>query len=114
MITVSVDLSDKWYGLSLSVPEGETLPEEVRTQIIWGSSGLYHVAFPDEVDASFGGYYGRHGSPFVDHAPNPRHVMAWAKRHGFRVHRISLELMIGRWELECGEDRYADMLEGAL
>lgn len=60
--------------------------------------------FPDE------GEYKTLGSPYLDHAPNPRHVVRWAKRMGYVIDDLALELIVGRWELEAGR-RYDDMLE---
>lgn len=40
-------------------------------------------------------------SPYVDHVPNPRVFVALAKAKGWEVDYLSLEKLIGRWELEA-------------
>lgn len=87
---VTVELYIKWYGVYVvSAPTD--------------GSRVQRVSFPDM------GSYETLGSPYVDHAPNPRHVCAWAEQMGYVVDDLSLEMMIGRWELECGSRRYEDL-----
>lgn len=83
---VKVPFESKWYGLDIHRPNGE----------------VDEVEFPDMED------YDRLGPPYLDHAPNPRHVYRWALSKGYRIDPLSLELIIGRWEIEYGNS-YADM-----
>lgn len=87
--TLTVELYVKWYTLWLV--KGHEVTE---------------VEFPDM------GNYEKLGSPYLDHAPNPRHVCAWAEKNGFEIDHLALELMVGRWELE-GTSHYEDMERGA-
>lgn len=83
---LTVEVYCKWYDLFIVHPSGR----------------IEGVPFPDE------GKHGVSGPPYVDHVPNPRHVVHWARREGVTVDDLSLEIMIGRWELEVG-DRYQDL-----
>lgn len=78
---VTVELSVKWYSLFVVSPGP--------------GGGVKEVPFPDMGD------YDLFGSSYVDHVPNPRHVMRWAAQEGYYVDELALELMIGRWELEA-------------
>lgn len=84
---IKVKFEHKWYGLEVHHPNGKT----------------EYVDFPDEPNMG--------GSPYVDHAPNPLHVAHWAHRMGYAIDVLSLEMMIGRWELECGEGRYDSVVQ---
>ncbi len=75
---VTVENYMKWYGLWLVMPDGYVV----------------EVAFPDE------GRYDTLGPPYLDHAPNPKHVMAWCARMSYRLDERALEMMIGRWARE--------------
>lgn len=111
---VSVPFASKWYHLLVTFPAGVRPPNGQyahamglgRFERMPNGDIRFEADFPMDEDAP--------GSPCVDHAPNPRHVMSWATRHGWHVEDLSLELMVGRWELECGADRYKDMMEPAL
>jgi hypothetical protein len=81
---LTVELEEKWYSLFL-VKSDCTVEE---------------IPFPDCMD------YATHGSPYVDHAPSPFHVAQWAKDKDIHLDDVSLELIIGRWELESGVDHY--------
>lgn len=70
-------MSSKWYNLELWTPEG-----------------MHSIEFPDM------GNYEKLGSPYVDHVPNPKHVVLWAESMGYELDEMSLEVMIGRWALE--------------
>lgn len=111
---VSVPYVSKWYFLLVTFPAGHRLPTaEQAVQLglrrcvqLPNGDRRFEADFPMNEEAP--------GSPCVDHAPNPRHVMSWATRAGWHVEDLSLELMVGRWELECGEGRYDAMMEPAL
>jgi hypothetical protein len=77
IVSVPTDGS-KWYRLTVTYWDGTT----------------EQVSFPDEGD------YETLGSPYLDHAPNPRHVWRWAERMGYDVDDASLEAITGRWVLD--------------
>jgi hypothetical protein len=76
--TIAVELIYKWYHLILIKPDG----------------AIEKMEFPDM------GLYEDLGSPWLDHCPNPAHVVAYAREHDYYVDNMSLELIIGRWTLE--------------
>lgn len=86
---ITVEVYSKWYYLHV-VRVGHPVGE---------------IGFETLDEMHLDGY----GPPFVDHAPNPWHVMEYARRIGADVDDIALELIIGRWELECGEGRYDEL-----
>lgn len=88
---ITVEAKGKWYDLVLIGLDGK----------------LSWVEFPDMGD------YGRLGSPYVDHTPSPWHVVEWAENRGYEVCHLALEMMIGRWELECGRERYDSLFDPA-
>lgn len=75
---LTVALSEKWYGLYIVYPSG----------------AVSHIAFPDEDN------YEVLGSPYVDHAPNPRHITRFAEKNGYDIHPVALDLITGRFVLE--------------
>jgi hypothetical protein len=69
----------KWYGLELVMPDGSV--EEIDYGILCDAAALLDVI------------------PHVDHVPNPHVVVFAAERsRGWRVDRVSYEVMVGRWE----------------
>lgn len=73
--TISVTLAPKWSCLYLIAAGGQEVAE---------------LPFPDPAHFS--------GSPYIDHVPNPRAVLAYAKQHNYLIDDLAWELMIGRWE----------------
>lgn len=82
---VTVEAAEKWYGLILA-----------RRDVSGWLAGVHE--FPDE------GRYEVLGSPYVDHVPNPAHVLVWAKRMGYHLDTRALEVMLGRWVLDADGD----------
>jgi hypothetical protein len=79
---VTIENYCKWYDLYLVHPDGR----------------VEAVPFPEERIE---------GAPYLDHAPNPSHVLHWAERMGYHLHEESEEMMIGRWEIEYHDrERY--------
>lgn len=71
---LTVELSNKWYELYLIYPDGK----------------IESVFFPtSEKDTSF-----------VDHVPNPRVVQEYARKKGYWIDDLALELIVGRWFTE--------------
>ena len=81
----------KWYGLHIIKPSTE--PRMIGCDI-------EEVPFPDIGE----------GTPYADHAPNPKVVLKWAKQMNYDICDLSLEMMIGRWALEY-EDKFNEELE---
>lgn len=75
---ITVEIAPKWYSLwliglnSSPVPIGYDVLEDYRG---------------DE-------------SAYLDHAPNPKAVAAFAAAQGIEVDEMAYEMMIGRWEQE--------------
>jgi hypothetical protein len=74
-----VEDETKWYRLYLRGPNG------VVTTIQMSELETYCKS--DE-------------SPFCDHVPNPMPVQRMCRHFGWEIDERSLEVMIGRWELE--------------
>lgn len=71
------------------------------------------LVWPDKITTVFFGALEPHRgdeSAYRDHVPNPRAVIRLAKANGYLLDREALEMIIGRWELEC-LDRYDDVME---
>jgi hypothetical protein len=45
----------------------------------------------------------RNASPYRDHVPNPIAVKGYADKHNYHLDEQSLEVMVGRWALDCTE-----------
>jgi hypothetical protein len=79
---VTCEISSKWYSLLLIHPD----------------SRVETIQFPDEPCC---------GSPWVDHAPNPRHVVAYAERMGYDIDEVALDCIAGRfWQEGLNENFY--------
>lgn len=92
---ITVEAISKWYRLWVVKPGVEYEPLEFMELDELGAKDGYRL-----------------GSAYVDHVPNPRYVVRYAVKHGYHVDPVALEVMIGRWELECVVmSRYTDMLE---
>lgn len=76
-IVVTVENYCKWYGLHLVNQSGE----------------VCRVPFPDDFCQSG-------ETAYCDHVPNPQVVRRWAHAMGYTVCDQSIEMIIGRWELE--------------
>jgi hypothetical protein len=83
---VTVENYCKWYELYVVHPD-------------WRVEA---VPFPDEGVEDYR-LYDTLGPPYLDHAPNPRHVARWAARNGYYFDDQAEEMMIGRWEIEYRE-----------
>lgn len=79
---IAVELYEKWYHLFVIFPGG-------RVETF--ASSLYENGFLKEFPGQ---------SAFGDHIFNPLFVLYLAKVLGYEVAALSLELLIGRWELE--------------
>jgi len=92
---IKVPFSSKWYGLELHIP---------------GADVVEMVDFPDMGD------YEHLGSPYIDHVPNPKHVIAWATENKYLIEHLSLCLIIGCWALQNGNQYDFDLekLAGAI
>lgn len=76
--TLTVELFEKWYSLFLVHPNGQ----------------IEEVPFPDDPESCPADV-----SAYRDHAPNPEVVVNFARNHDYQVDNLSLELIVGRWEL---------------
>lgn len=90
---LTVELYSKWYGLDVIQP-GKGL----------GVARVQRIPFPEVFDLPEG------ETSFVDHVPNPRAVVRYARKMNYDVDELALELMVGRWELEVGQ-RYNNIWE---
>jgi hypothetical protein len=87
--TVTVENYCKWYTIALVHPDG----------------AVEEVPFPEDL-------WIEGESPFVDHVPNPRYVAKWARAKGYAIDEVSMDLMVGRWELDRDDgDRYSLIYE---
>ena len=90
MITVA--RASKWYGLYL-VGRARTnvFPDEPE------DIGFHEIedALVDTWD------YAAHGSVYHDHVINPRAVVLYARKLGYDVGDLALEMIVGRWVLEA-------------
>lgn len=77
---VTIENYCKWYSLFLVHPGGS----------------IEAVDFPDL------GNYEKLGSPYVDHEPNPAHVLAWAMYHDYEVDPDTLRAIEYRWHTDVG------------
>lgn len=76
---VCVELKGKWRTLFLLFPDG-------------------HV---EERDFGYiEPYAAKNVAYFVDHVPNPDAVEAWAMAMGYYVDDCSMDMMVGRWQIE--------------
>ena len=92
---ITVEATGKWYRLWVVKPG-------VKYEAL-SFLELDEVGSADEY---------RMGSAYVDHVPNPRYVVRYAKLHDYDVDEVALEVMVGRWELEGPSeprDFYAEM-----
>jgi hypothetical protein len=80
--TITVELAEKWYSLWLVRPSGQIEP----------------IPFPEIMEMD--------DCSFVDHAPNPDAIRAYADAQDFEVDLVAFELIVGRWETEVTE-RYS-------
>ena len=78
---LTVELYMKWYRLYVITPDREVIA----------------VGF-DQLDTVF-----KEGSAYVDHAPNPAAVRAYAESKGYYINDLAEELLVGRWQLEVVE-----------
>jgi hypothetical protein len=84
---ITVEVYEKWYELFVIHPN-----RRVETL---GYDKLEEYAGPD-------------GSAYIDHVPNPRAVQRLANARGWHVHPLAFEMMVGRWEILCQDDFFAD------
>lgn len=77
---VTVEATEKWYGIH-------------TVCFAFDRWHIVEIAFPDVGD------HDNIGPPHVDHAPNPAHVVRWARRNGYHPDTLAVEAMLGRWVL---------------
>lgn len=63
-------------------------------QVIHADGRTELADFPDM------GNHERLGSALFGDVPNPKHVLEWAQSMGYEVDDLSLELLVGRWEIQ--------------
>lgn len=80
--TLTVENYCKWYELHLVRPDGRV--EEVSFEQL------------DDLANKLG----LRGSAYVDHVPNPEVVQELADENEWDVDDVSMEVMVGRWQLE--------------
>lgn len=81
---LTCELYDKWYTLHLVHPDGR----------------VEEVCFPGADDRFPDSMVTPGASGFCDHVPNPTEVQRMAEHLGWEVDQCSLEMMVGRWEIE--------------
>lgn len=86
--TITVALDTKWYRLFLLLPDLDSR----------GEHRVVELEFPDPPEFK--------GTPYVDHVPNPRCVLFFARVYGYVIDDLAWELMIGRWELIEGTPQH--------
>lgn len=74
----------KWYHLELHHPDGK----------------VDKITF-DQFDRGAKNYsaYERLGSAFLDHNPNPAHVLEWAIEKDYDIDNLSMMVMIAEWRM---------------
>jgi hypothetical protein len=73
--TLTVEMWIKWYDLQLVHPDGR----------------IERVLYPENLDGE---------SSFIDHVPNPKAVVKFAKEKGYEIDELALQAIKGRWAEE--------------
>lgn len=90
---LTVEFKTKWYELFL-IQHVVDSTDSVNLSSI-------HFGFLDDICPG-------DTTPFVDHVPNPHVVRLFARRYGYEIDELALDLIYGRWQNEVVEDMWME------